>query len=144
MMFDNHPDKNYLEQMINFCNHINVMIYANEEIYMDNLYYSILKLLLLNSHLVSEFPKYPMKDLSELSLEILIIYQPLKYYLGNYYLENVLKKKLNKHFYTVLIFLLGNIIMEIIFFIIMKCFIIDHIDETNKNLNKLLRILKVI
>ena len=58
--------------MINFCNHINVMIYANEEIYMDNLYYSILKLLLLNSHLIHEFPKYPMEELSELSLQILV------------------------------------------------------------------------
>ena len=34
--------------------------------------------------------------------------------------------------------------MEIIFFILIKFLIIDHIDETNKNLNKLLRILKVI
>ena len=143
-VIDNHPDKNYLEQMINFCNHINVMIYANEEIYMDNLYYSILKLLLLNSHLIHEFPKYPMEELSELTLQILVIYQPLKLYLGNYYLETVLKKKLDIHFYTVLLFLLGNIIMEIIFFILIKFLIIDHIDETNKNLNKLLRILKVI
>ena len=63
IVINNYPDKNYLQQMINFCNHINVMIYANEEIYMDILYFSILKLLLLNSHLVSEFPKYPMKDL---------------------------------------------------------------------------------
>jgi hypothetical protein len=143
-VIDNHPDKNYLEQMINFCNHINIMIYANEEIYMDNLYYSILKLLLLNSHLIHEFPKYPMEELSELTLQILVIYQPLKLYLGNYYLETVLKKKLVIHFYTVLLFLLGNIIMEIIFFILIKFLIIDHIDETNKNLNKLLRILKVI
>ena len=143
-VINNHPDKNYLEQMINFCNHINIMIYSNEEIYMDMLYYSILKLLLLNSHLISEFPKYPMEELSKLTLEILVIYQPLKLYLGNYYLEIVLKKKLNKHFYSVLLFLLGNIIMEIIFFILIKFLIIDHIDETNKNLNKLLRILKVI
>ncbi len=112
--------------------------------YMDMLYYSILKLLLLNSHLIHEFPKYPMEELSELTLQILVIYQPLKLYLGNYYLETVLKKKLDIHFYTVLLFLLGNIIMEIIFFILIKFLIIDHIDETNKNLNKLLRILKVI
>jgi hypothetical protein len=71
-VINNHPDKNYLEQMINFCNHINIMIYSNEEIYMDMLYYSILKLLLLNSHLISEFPKYPMEELSELTLQILV------------------------------------------------------------------------
>ena len=58
--------------------------------YMDMLYYSILKLLLLNSH--SEFPKYPMEELFKLILEILVIYQPLKLYLGNYFLEIVLKK----------------------------------------------------
>ena len=110
--------------MINFCNHINIMIYANEEIYMDNLYYSILKLLLLNSYLIHEFPKYPMEELSELTLQILVIYRPLKLYLGNYYLETVLKKKLVIHFYTVLLFLLGNIIMEIIFFILIKFLII--------------------
>ena len=32
-VINNHPDKNYLEQLINFCNHINIMIYSNEEIY---------------------------------------------------------------------------------------------------------------
>ena len=143
-IIQSYPDKNYLEQMINFCNHINIMEFKNEEIYMDVLYFSILKLLLINSEHITDFPEYDMNDLCELSSQILIIYRPYKNYLSDYYLDIVLTKKLKIHLYTLLFFLLGNIFLEVVFFCIIKFFIIDHVDGTNKNLNKLLRILKVI
>ena len=143
-IIEQYPEKNYLQQMINFCKHIKIMSYSNEEIYLDMLYFSIMKLLLINSDSDSDFPDYNVDHLSELIAEILIIYRPLKLYLDNYYLDNVLKKELKSHFYTLVFFLLGNIILEIIFFIIIKFSILDDVDNNNKNLNKLLRILKVI
>ena len=113
-IIEQYPEKNYLQQMINFCKHIKIMSYSNEEIYLDMLYFSIMKLLLINSHSNSDFPDYNVDHLSELIAEILIIYRPLKLYLDNYYLDNVLKKELKSHFYTLVFFLLGNIILEII------------------------------
>jgi hypothetical protein len=82
-IIEQYPEKNYLQQMINFCKHIKIMSYSNEEIYLDMLYFSIMKLLLINSDSISDFPDYNVDYLSELIAEILIIYRPLKLYLDN-------------------------------------------------------------
>ena len=139
----NNPDKNYLQQMINFCFHINIMNYSNEELYMDYYFFSIMKLFFINSNSLTNFPKYSIDILYEIIVESVILYKPLKLYLGNYYLKFTLKDRLEKHIYTLFFFLLGNIALEIIFFGVIKFLIIDNIEETIKHLNKLLRILKV-
>ena len=143
-IINNNPNKNYLQQMINFCFHINIMIFSSEELYMDYYFYSIMKLFFINSNSVSHFPKYSIDILYEIIVESVILYKPLKLHLGNYYLKFTLKNRLKKHIYTLLFFLLGNIALEIIFFGVIKFLIIDNIEDIIKHLNKLLRILKVV
>jgi hypothetical protein len=143
-IINNNPNKNYLQQMINFCYHIDIMFYSSEELYMDYYFYSIMKLFFINSNSLTHFPKYSIDILYEIIVESVILYKPLKLYLGNYYLKFTLKNRLKKHIYTLLFFLLGNIALEIIFFGVIKFLIIDNIEGTIKHLNKLLRILKVV
>ena len=72
-----------------------------------------------------------------------MLYRPLKNFLEDYYFE-ILNKQTKSHFYVLTGFLLGNIFLEIFYFFIIKNKIIDKIEKINKNIEKLLKMLKCV
>ena len=101
----------------------------------------MMKLLIVNYKNKKNIPNYNIYELYSVTIKSLVIYRPLKAFLDNYYFSH-LDVQTSKHFNILLIFLLGNIILEVIFFFIIKTQIIDKIDNINKNMNKLLIMLK--
>jgi hypothetical protein len=102
-----------------------------------------MKLLVINYNNENNISNYIPSELYSVTIKSLELYRPLKIYLGEHYFL-YLDNKTDSHFYILLAFLLGNIILEIIYFIIIKIRIIDKIEKINKNMNKLLKMLKCI
>ena len=51
--------------------------------------------------------------------------------------EEVLKDKMDNHYNILLIFLIGNIVIQIIYFVVIKFFILDKIEGVLSNLERL-------
>ena len=102
-----------------------------------------MKLLVINYNNENNIPNYNPSELYSVTIKSLEIYRPLKVFLGNYYFS-YLDNETDAHFYILLGFLLGNIFLEIVYFLVIKIQIIDKIDSINKNLNKLYKMLKCI
>ncbi len=58
--------------------------------------------------------------------------------------EEVLKDKMDNHYNILLIFLIGNIVIQIIYFVVIKFFILDKIEGVLSNLERLSKILNCI
>lgn len=58
--------------------------------------------------------------------------------------EEVLKDKMDTHYNILLIFLIGNIVIQIIYFVVIKFFILDKIEGVLSNLERLSKILNCI
>lgn len=58
--------------------------------------------------------------------------------------EEVLKDKMDNHYNILLIFLIGNIVIQIIYFVVIKFFILDKIEGVLSNLERLSKILNSI
>ena len=58
--------------------------------------------------------------------------------------EEVLKDKMDNHYNILLIFLIGNIVIQIIYFVVIKFFILDKIEGVLTNLERLSKILNCI
>ncbi len=137
-------EHSYYEQiLINYCNTISSLQFNREKHFLDDLTYSMMKLLVLNYNNENNIPNYNSSDLYSLTIKSLEIYRPLKVFLGNYYFT-YLDNETSSHFYILLGFLLGNIFLGIIYFLIIKLKIIDKIEKINKNSNKLLDVLKCV
>ena len=103
----------------------------------------MMKLLVMNYNNKNNIPNYNISELYSVMIISLELYRPLKVLLGDYYF-NYLDNETDSHFYILLCFLLGNIILEIIYFLIIKFQIINKIESNNKNLDRLLIMLKCI
>ena len=141
ILFKEHSEINYEEILINYCNNVGSLKYKSEQFFIEDLTYSMMKLLIVNYKNKKNIPNYNIYELYSVTIKSLVIYRPLKAFLDNYYFSH-LDVQTSKHFNILLIFLLGNIILEVIFFFIIKTQIIDKIDNINKNMNKLLIMLK--
>ena len=102
-----------------------------------------MKLLLINYNNKNNIPNYIPSELFSVTLKFLELYRPLKLYLGDYYFS-ILDSQTDSHFNILLIFLLGNIILEVVYFLIIKIKIIDKIEAVDKNLDKILLMIKCI
>ena len=58
--------------------------------------------------------------------------------------EEVLKDKMDTHYNILLIFLIGNIVIQIIYFVVIKFFILDKIEGVLSNLERLSKIVNCI
>ena len=58
--------------------------------------------------------------------------------------EEILKDKMDTHYHILLIFLIGNIVIKIIYFVVIKFFILDKIEGVLSNLERLSKILNCI
>ena len=58
--------------------------------------------------------------------------------------EEILKDKMDTHYNILLIFLIGNIVIQIIYFVVIKFFILDKIEGVLSNLERLSTILNCI
>lgn len=58
--------------------------------------------------------------------------------------EEILKDKMDTHYNILLIFLIGNIVIQIIYFVVIKFFILDKIEGVLSNLERLSKILNCI
>ena len=140
-IFKEHTEVNYEEILINYCNTVPSLKYKSEKNFLDDLTYSMMKLLVMNYRNNNHIPNYIPSELYSVIIKSLELYRPFKIFLGNYYFD-YLDKKTNSHFFILLCFLLGNIVLEIVYFLIIKIQIIDKIETINKNLDKLLKMLK--
>ena len=103
----------------------------------------MMKLLVMNYNNKNNIPNYNISELYSVVIISFELYRPLKVLLGDFYFD-YLDNETNSHFYILLFFLLGNIILEIIYFLIIKMRIINKIEFINKNLDKLLIMFKCI
>ena len=142
-IFKEHTELDYEQILIKFCNTVPSLRYKNEELFLEDLTYALMKLLVINYQNEEHIPHYIPSELYSVTLKSLELYRPLKVFLGNFYF-NHLDSETNSHFYILLLFLLGNIFLEVLYFFIIKNRIIDKIEKINKNLDKLLIILKCI
>ena len=141
IIFKEHTEVDYEKILIEYCKTIPSLQYEDEDLLLKDLTYSMMKLLLINYNNDDYIPHYNPSELYSVTIKSLELYRPLKIYLGEHYFL-YLDNKTNSHFYILLAFLLGNIILEIIYFIIIKIRIIDKIEKINKDMNKLLIMLK--
>ena len=58
--------------------------------------------------------------------------------------EEILKDKMDTHYNILLIFLIGNIVIQIRYFVVIKFFILDKIEGVLSNLERLSKILNSI
>ena len=58
--------------------------------------------------------------------------------------EEILKDKMDTHYNILLIFLIGNIVIQIRYFVVIKFFILDKIEGVLSNLERLSKILNCI
>ena len=140
-IFIEHSEMDFEQILVNYCNTIGVLKYKSEDLFVEDLTYSMMKLLVTNYNNNNNIPNYNISELYSVMIISLELYRPLKVLLGDYYF-NYLDNQTNSHFYILLCFLLGNIILEIIYFFIIKTRIINQIEFINKNLDRLLIMLK--
>ena len=143
IIFKEHKEIDYEQVLINYCNSIPTLKYKTEELFIEDLAYSMMKLIVINYKNKNYIPDYTPSELMSVTIKSLKIYRPLKIFLGDYYFS-YLDYETNNHFYILLGFLLGNIILEIVYFLIIKIRIIDKIEIINKNLVQLLIMLKCV
>ena len=143
VIFKEHSEIDYEQILINYCNTVGVLKYKSEDLFIEDLTYSMMKLLVMNYNNKNNIPNYNISELYSVMIISLELYRPLKVLLGDYYF-NYLDNETDSHFYILLCFLLGNIILEIIYFLIIKFQIINKIESNNKNLDRLLIMLKCI
>jgi hypothetical protein len=142
-IFNEHNEFDYEYLLIQYCNTIPLLKFKNEDLLLEDLTYSMMKLLVMNYRNNNHIPNYIPSELYSVIIKSLELYRSFKIFLGNYYFD-YLDKKTNSHFFILLCFLLGNIVLEIVYFLIIKIQIIDKIETINKNLDKLLKMLKCI
>ena len=140
-IIENNPSKNYLEQLINYCLFIDSLKTFDQGNFLNNLDYLLLKLLPHNS-LFNE--NNFDKEVWDLISETLILYRPLRFYLGNYYFNNILIKYINTHVNLLLICLLINIFIEILLFFILKKKVLDKTIQLNNRLNRLMKMINLL
>ena len=143
IIFKEHNEFDYEHLLIQYCNTIPSLKYKNEDLLLEDLTYSMMKLLLINYNNKNNIPYYIPSELFSVTLKFLELYRPLKLYLGDYYFR-VLDSQTDSHFNILLIFLLGNIILEVVYFLIIKIKIIDKIEAVDKNLDKILLMIKCV
>ena len=141
IIFKEHTEVDFKQILIEYCYTIPSLKYKNEDLLLEDLTYSMMKLLLMNYKNKDDIPNYIPSELYSVIIKTLEIYRPLKFYLGNSYFI-ILDTQTNSHFNILLIFLLGNIILEIVYFLIIKIQIINKIETINKDLDKLTIMLK--
>ncbi len=137
----NNPSKMYLEQLISYCLFVDHLKLFSQGNFLNNLDYLILKLLPKN---ISFNENNFDEDVWDLISETLIIYRPLRFYLGNYYFNNILIKKCNTHVKVLLICLLINIFIEILLFFIVKKKVLDKTIKLNNRINRFMKMINVL
>ena len=111
--------------------------------FLDECTYQLMQLLFINYRNDDFVTIYDAEEVTDLFLKTSFLYRPLIDYLDKRSFK-FLDDGSNTHFQILLYFLLGNIILEILYFILIKIKIIDKIKIINANLDKLIKILKCV
>lgn len=135
-----YPERKYEEQIIKFCKSTKALHTKRDgdKLLVEEVIYSTMSLLLIKDNYNSQIEtKHDENELYFLISEILFVLRPLRRYYGDYYFKIVLDAIMKEHFFYLTIFLIGNIFIQVIYFVIIKFGIIDQIETILDNLEKL-------
>ena len=136
-------DLNYYELLKTYCYSVKSLETGNVDLFLDECTYQLMQMLFINYRNEDFVTVYDNEELTDLFLKSSFLYRPLIDYLDKRSFK-FLDDGSNTHFQILLYFLLGNIILEILYFILIKIKIIDKIKIINTNLDKLIKILKCV
>ena len=94
-------------------------------------------LLIKNNYNTQVETRFDENELYFLITELLFILRPLRRFYGDYYFKVVLDKIMQEHFLYLTIFLIGNIFIQVFYFVLIKFGIVDQIETILSNLEKL-------
>ena len=140
---------NYFTQLITHSTTNTIVLLAisviegDDKLLTDDIIFRINMLLLTDSNNeLNSVTTYDNEDLYYLLMEVLFVFRPLRTKYASYYNDVVLKDKMKTHFSYLLVFLIGNIFLGLLNFVIIKLVVFDKIDFININFDKLTKILK--
>lgn len=134
-IIQSNPKENFEELLKQFCNEVKILRYNNEKKFFNEIVYNNMKLAgKLKTNSLSINLSKDTNELYYLVAEVLFIYRPLKAYIGDFFFIEVPNFVLDKHFVFLLLFLIINIAIQIINFLIYKFRIIDRIENDIHNL----------
>lgn len=144
-IFPGNKNKNYEQALINFCLSNKIVSIKNERSLLIEMHYRNMKLLSYYSdERNNKATSQPNVDeIFYLTGQFLFIFRPLRTYINNFYFNVVLKNILDNHFAYLITFLIGNIIFQIINFILFKVKILNLMEKYNKNIEILHNALKL-
>ena len=134
---------NYFELLKTYCYSVKSLESGNVDLFLDECTYQLMQMLFINYKNEDFVTVYDNEELTDLFLKSSFLYRPLIDYLDKRSFK-FLDDGSDTHFQILLYFLLGNIILEILYFILIKIKIIDKIKIINTNLDKLIKILKCV
>ena len=140
---DAYSERNYFDLLKTYCYSVKSLESGNVELFLDECTYQLMQLLFINYKNEDFVTVYDFVELTDLFLKTSFLYRPLIDYLDKRSFK-FLDDGSSTHFQILLYFLLGNIILEIVYFILIKIKIIDKIKLINSNLDKLIKILKCV
>ena len=139
-----YPQMNYDQLLISYCKSIPSIQFGNQsdKFLIDELLYKSTKLLLnVDNFNEDKATEYNQDELYEVITELVYILRPLRKYYYDYYYKVELSNKMDIHYVILIVFLLGNIIIQIIYFVIIKMLILDRIESIISNLEGLGKII---
>ena len=146
-IFKTYPEMHYEEILITYCKSVPSLQFGerSDKFLTNEIFYRSTKLL-LNKENYDEKTQtsYNQNELYDVITELLYILRPLRKFYGDYYFNIVLKDKMDKHYNILLFFLIGNIVIQLIYFSVIKCCILDKIERVLSNFARLNKILKCI
>ena len=139
-----YPQMNYEQLLISYCKSIPSIQFGNQsdKYLMDEILYKSTKLLLNGDNFNAEKEtEYNQDELYDAITELLYILRPLRKFYYDYYYNVELSNKMDTHYVILIVFLMGNIIIQIIYFVIIKGYILDRIESIISNLEGLNKII---
>ena len=101
--------------LIRYCKSVPSLQFGDksEKFLTDEIFYRSTKLLLNKENYNENTPtSYDQNELYDVITELLYILRPLRKFYGDYYFNIVLKDKMDTHYNILLIFLIGNIVIN--------------------------------
>lgn len=140
-IFEEHPETNYKEQLIDLCKTSSSVEGNSESLLTEDILYRITKLVLSNSEHDDTKISDPEEDSFILLIQTIFFLHPIRKVVDDYYHDVILENAFNGLFWMILGFSLGNFCLQLLNFIIIKFFIFDKIEQIDINLDELANIL---
>jgi hypothetical protein len=136
-MIDGYPTANYEGLLAKYCAvYSNLRTYPDDKMTLNIITYKTSKV--LDLFLDTTYRTYEIITncllIYQIYTEILMIVRPIRRYLYEYLIDDVIKKILSNHNLLMIIFLLINFIYEIMILIIIKFGIINKIIKSSKEI----------